>query len=75
MLEQLEKLDQIALTLKTGNELRDAEVNNIRAVIMALTLECEEENILVKVEDVHQRLMVLIHNPLYAGKHEQFRQS
>ena len=73
MLEQLEKLDQIALTLKTGNELRDAEVNNIRAVIMALTLECEEENILAGLEDIHQRLMGLIHNPLYAGKHEQFR--
>lgn len=70
MNEDLEQLEALAQTLYTGEELRDAEINNIRTIIQGLAIECEDEELFRSIQEVKKRLKELQDNPEFAGKHE-----
>lgn len=74
MLEKFQLLDEEAQKLKTGCEMRNAEIDNIRQVIgLAHWSTQRGHDTGNAMESVVSRLEALRANPLDAGNHQQFK--
>lgn len=71
MLEQLKTLDEQAQNLKTGCEMRSAELDNIRAIINIAGVF--PDKLASTITHVQERLQELKLRPDWAGRHEQFK--
>ncbi len=72
MLNRLKLLDQEAQSLKTGCEMRSAELDNIRTIInLAAQFPGKLQS---TIRNVQERLKILRERPDYAGNHEKFKE-